>query len=49
MKRLCKQDELTREKNKGAAADPMEMISLPALSDTEPVEGGAVVPIRRVA
>jgi hypothetical protein len=46
IKGLCKDDRLVREKNKGAAADPMEMISLPTPPDTE---GGAVVPIRRVA
>jgi hypothetical protein len=46
IKELCKEDRLAREKNKGAAADPIEMISLPMAPDTE---GGAVVPIRRVA
>ncbi|HVQ60734.1 MAG TPA: three-Cys-motif partner protein TcmP, partial [Burkholderiales bacterium] len=46
IKGLCKSDRLEREKNKAAAADPLEMISLPTPPDTE---GGAVVPIRRVA
>jgi three-Cys-motif partner protein len=46
IKGLCKDGRLEREKNTGAAADPMEMISLPTSPD---VEGGTVVPIRRVA
>lgn len=46
VKGLCKGDRLVREKTKGAGVDPMEMISLPTPTDTE---GGAVVPIRRVA
>jgi hypothetical protein len=47
VKQLCKSEELHREKNKGAAADSLEMISLPV--PPEPREGGEVVPIRRVA
>lgn len=47
IKTLCKEGRLERENaKKNAAADPMEMISLPTPPDTE---GGAVVPIRRVA
>src|SRR5439155_3746360 len=42
IKGLCKDRRLEREKNTGAAADPMEMISLPTPPDAE---GGTVVPI----
>lgn len=46
VKRLIKDERLLREKNKGAKADPLEMISLPAA----PADGAAnVVPIRRAA
>jgi hypothetical protein len=48
VKRLCKDERLTREKNKGAAADPMEVISLPVPPDNDGGSGD-VVPIRRVA
>jgi three-Cys-motif partner protein len=46
VKRLCKEDKLAREKNKSAAADRYERISLPAPS---PGDGANVVPIRSAA
>lgn len=49
VKQLCKDDELIREKTKGAASDPLEMISLPTPPIPPQREGGDIIPIRRVA
>jgi three-Cys-motif partner protein len=47
VKRLCKEDQLLREKTKNAAADDLERISLPKAGAVG--DGASVVPIRKAA